>query len=83
MKFNVIEICAGVGGFGLGFGEFGHVLSAVEWDKAAAGVYQYNNPEVEMFSDLDDSRPDDKLLVLSEPDPWRPDSVQDEFDFAK
>ncbi len=52
MKFNVIEICAGVGGFGLGFGEFGHVLCAVEWDKAAAGVYQYNNPEVEMFSDL-------------------------------
>ena len=52
MKFNVIEICAGVGGFGLGFGEFGHVLSAVEWDRAAAGVYQYNNPEVEMFSDL-------------------------------
>jgi len=52
MKFNVIEICAGVGGFGLGFREFGHVLSAVEWDRAAAGVYKYNNPEVEMFSDL-------------------------------
>mgnify|MGYP003667288506 CR=1 FL=1 len=54
MKFNVIEICAGVGGFGLGFGEYGQVLSAVEWDKAAAGVYQYNNPEVEMFSDLNE-----------------------------
>lgn len=52
MKFNVIEICAGVGGFGLGFREFGHVLSAVEWDRAAAGVYKYNNPEVEMFCDL-------------------------------
>jgi DNA-cytosine methyltransferase len=51
-KFNVIEICAGVGGFGLGFGEFGHVLCAVEWDRAAAGVYKYNNPEVEMFCDL-------------------------------
>jgi DNA (cytosine-5)-methyltransferase 1 len=54
MKFNVIEICAGVGGFGLGFGEYGQVLSAVEWDKAAAGVYKYNNPEVEMFSDLNE-----------------------------
>ncbi len=53
-KFNVIEICAGVGGFGLGFGEYGQVLSAVEWDKAAAGVYKYNNPEVEMFSDLNE-----------------------------
>ena len=45
-KFNVIEICAGVGGFGLGFEQYGQVLSAVEWDKAAAGVYKYNNPEV-------------------------------------
>jgi DNA (cytosine-5)-methyltransferase 1 len=53
-KFNVIEICAGVGGFGLGFGEYGQVLAAVEWDKAAAGVYKYNNPEVEMFSDLNE-----------------------------
>ena len=52
MKFNVIEICAGVGGFGLGFEQYGQVLAAVEWDKAAAGVYQYNNPEVEMFCDL-------------------------------
>lgn len=51
-KFNVIEICAGVGGFGLGFEQYGQVLAAVEWDKAAAGVYQYNNPEVEMFCDL-------------------------------
>jgi len=53
-KFNVIEICAGVGGFGLGFEQYGQVLAAVEWDKAAAGVYQYNNPEVEMFSDLNE-----------------------------
>lgn len=59
MKFNVIEICAGVGGFGLGFGEYGQVLSAVEWDKAAAGVYKHNNPEVEMFCDLTEVRATD------------------------
>ena len=51
-KFNLLEICAGVGGFGLGFEQYGQVLAAVEWDKAAAGVYKYNNPEVEMFCDL-------------------------------
>ena len=67
MKFNVIEICAGVGGFGLGFGEYGQVLSAVEWDKAAAGVYQYNNPEVEMFSDLNEVRATDL--------PWDADNL--------
>ena len=59
MKFNVIEICAGVGGFGLGFEPYGQVLAAVEWDKAAAGVYQYNNPEVEMFCDLTEVRATD------------------------
>jgi DNA (cytosine-5)-methyltransferase 1 len=58
-KFNVIEICAGVGGFGLGFEQYGQVLSAVEWDKAAAGVYKYNNPEVEMFCDLTEVRATD------------------------
>tara|TARA_R100000900_G_scaffold143728_3_gene126981 strand:+ start:514 stop:2049 length:1536 start_codon:yes stop_codon:yes gene_type:complete len=59
MKFNVIEICAGVGGFGLGFEQYGQVLAAVEWDKAAAGVYKYNNPEVEMFCDLTEVRATD------------------------
>lgn len=59
MKFNVIEICAGVGGFGLGFEQYGQVLAAVEWDKAAAGVYKYNNPEVQMFCDLTDVRATD------------------------
>jgi len=58
-KFNVIEICAGVGGFGLGFEPYGQVLAAVEWDKAAAGVYKYNNPEVEMFCDLTEVRATD------------------------
>jgi DNA (cytosine-5)-methyltransferase 1 len=59
MKFSVIEICAGVGGFGLGFEQYGQVLAAVEWDKAAAGVYKYNNPEVEMFCDLTEVRATD------------------------
>ena len=59
MKFNVIEICAGVGGFGLGFEPYGQVLAAVEWDKAAAGVYKYNNPEVQMFCDLTEVRATD------------------------
>lgn len=58
-KVNVIEICAGVGGFGLGFEQYGQVLAAVEWDKAAAGVYKYNNPEVEMFCDLTEVRATD------------------------
>ena len=58
-KFNVIEICAGVGGFGLGFEKYGQVLAAVEWDKAAAGVYKHNNPEVEMFCDLTEVRATD------------------------
>lgn len=58
-KFNILEVCAGVGGFGLGFEQYGQVLAAVEWDKAAAGVYKYNNPEVEMFCDLTEVRATD------------------------
>tara|TARA_R110000751_G_scaffold67630_1_gene137939 strand:- start:51 stop:368 length:318 start_codon:yes stop_codon:yes gene_type:complete len=47
------------------------------------GLGKRDGNEIEI---LDDSRPDDKLLILSEPDPWEPDPVhpdQDEFDFAK